>query len=83
MGAWGTVQIPAPLISHPRSGVWPDQKVQTGIKIPEKWDECLGRGPLNPLRVTAVTCGLYLTRSEAGFFSISAQFRGQPVSLMN
>lgn len=58
------------------SMVWglPDQKVQTGIKIPDKQNECLGRGLFNSLRPTAATCGLYLTHTEAGifFFSILA-----------
>lgn len=36
MGAWSTAQIPALSISHPGSEAWPDQKVQTGIKIPDK-----------------------------------------------
>lgn len=56
------------------SVVWglPDQKVQTGIKIPDKQNECLGRGPFNALRPTAVTCDLYLTHTRQGFLAISA-----------
>lgn len=82
MRAWSTAQIPALSISHPGSEAWPDQKVQTGIKIPDKYSQYLGRGPLTPLRLTPGTRGLYLTRVQAGLFSISAQFSGQPVSLM-
>lgn len=36
MGAWSTAHIPALSISHPESEAWPDQKVQAGIKIPDK-----------------------------------------------
>lgn len=56
------------------SAVWglPDQKVQTGIKIPDKPNDCLGRGPFRALRPTAVTCDLYLTHPEAGILAILA-----------
>lgn len=42
----GPVQIPAPSMSPVVGGLWdlPDQKVQTGIKIPDKRSERLGGG---------------------------------------